>query len=113
LPDASFAGLQDTYLNVKGEDALIEAVLACWASLWNVRALSYRLRQQIDSAAASMAVIVQELVPSETSGVLFTANPLSGLRSESVIDATLGLGKHSSAGSSNPTITSSIKTAVP
>ena len=93
LPDLSFAGQQDTYLNVIGAQQLLEAVVNCWSSLWTARAIGYRIRNGIDHQEAALAVIVQEMVQSEASGVLFTANPLTGLRSESVIDATLGLGE--------------------
>ncbi len=93
LPDLSFAGQQDTFLNVIGQEALLQAVVSCWSSLWTARAIGYRARNQIDHADAALAVVVQEMVPSEASGVLFTANPLNGKRTEMVIDATLGLGE--------------------
>ncbi len=93
LPDLSFAGQQDTYLNIIGEAALLDAVKRCWASLWTARAIGYRARNQIDPAEVALAVVVQQMVPSEVSGVLFTANPLTGKRAETVIDATLGLGE--------------------
>jgi phosphoenolpyruvate synthase/pyruvate phosphate dikinase len=84
LPDLSFAGQQDTYLNVIGGAALRQAVIDCWSSLWTARAIGYRARNGIDHAAVSLAVVVQEMVPSEVSGVLFTANPLTGKRTETV-----------------------------
>ncbi len=93
LPDLSFAGQQDTYLNVMGEDALVQAVVRCWSSLWTARAIGYRARNGIDQASVALAVVVQAMVPSEVSGVLFTANPLTGKRSQTVIDATFGLGE--------------------
>lgn len=93
LPDLSFAGQQDTYLNVIGAEKLLEAVIHCWSSLWTARAIGYRIRNGIDHDQAALAVVVQEMIQSEVSGVLFTANPLTGLRSETVIDATLGLGE--------------------
>lgn len=93
LPEASFAGQQDTYLNVIGEAELRTAVVACFASLWTARAIGYRLRNGVDQAQVALAVVVQVMVPAETSGVLFTANPLTGVRAESVIDATIGLGE--------------------
>ncbi len=93
LPDLSFAGQQDTYLNVVGEESLLRHVVRCWASLWTARAIGYRSRNQIPQAEAALAVVVQEMAPADASGVLFTANPLTGLRSETVIDATLGLGE--------------------
>ncbi|MEM7537264.1 MAG: PEP/pyruvate-binding domain-containing protein, partial [Chloroflexota bacterium] len=76
LPTASFAGQQDTFLNIQGEEALLDAVKQCWASLWTARAIVYRMRQSIDPAAVSLAVIVQQLIPADAAGVLFTANPL-------------------------------------
>lgn len=93
LPDLSFAGQQDTFLNVLGDDDLLTAVVDCFSSLWSARAIGYRARNGIDQSAVSLAVIVQEMVQSETSGVLFTANPLTGKRTESVIEATFGLGE--------------------
>ncbi len=82
LPGASFADQQETYLNVRGEQALLQAVKRCWASLWTPRALTYRARQGIDPATVSEAVVAQVLVPADASGVLFTANPLTGARDE-------------------------------
>ena len=102
LPEASFAGQQDTYLNVIGVSALRAAVVACFASLWTARAIGYRLRNGIDQAQVALAVVVQVMVPSETSGVLFTANPLTGARAESVIDATFGLGEALVSGQVEP-----------
>lgn len=93
LPDLSFAGQQDTYLNVIGDEALLTAVIACWSSLWTARAIGYRARNRIAHQDAALAVIVQKMVQSQASGVLFTANPLTGCRSETVIDAALGLGE--------------------
>lgn len=102
LPDLSFAGQQDTYLNIIGLDRLVEAVIQCWSSLWTARAIGYRIRNGIGHHEAALAVVVQEMVQSEASGVLFTANPLTGLRSESVIDATFGLGEALVSGQVEP-----------
>jgi len=93
LPEMSFAGQQDTYLNVVGKDALQTAVLACWASLWSARAIAYRARMGIDHRWVLMGVVVQQMIPSEVSGILFTANPTTGNRSEMVINASYGLGE--------------------
>lgn len=93
LPDMSFAGQQDTFLNVIGDDDLLQAVVNCWSSLWTARAIGYRTRNHISHDNVALAVIVQNMVPSQASGVLFTANPLSGCRTEIVIDATFGLGE--------------------
>ncbi|GAA4049576.1 phosphoenolpyruvate synthase [Arthrobacter methylotrophus] len=102
LPFASFAGQQDTYLNVVSADAVLEAVRKCWASLWTDRAVSYRARNGIDHAAVSLAVVVQRMVDAETAGVLFTANPVTGRRREAVIDASPGLGEAVVSGAVNP-----------
>lgn len=102
LPDMSFAGQQDTYLNIAGEDALLRAVVDCWSSLWTARAIGYRARNGIAQGDVALAVIVQQMVPSVASGVLFTANPLTGKRSETVIDATLGLGEALVSGQVEP-----------
>src|ERR687894_1298969 len=87
LPGASFAGQQGTYLNVRGSGALVEAIRGCWASLWTARAMAYRKRQDIDPATVSLAVVVQEMVDSESAGVMFTANPANGRRNEAAISA--------------------------
>ena len=93
LPGASFAGQQETYLNVRGAGALVEAVRACWASLWTARAMAYRRRQGIEPAKVSLAVVVQRMVEADASGILFTADPVSGRRDRSVISAAWGLGE--------------------
>ncbi len=93
LPGMSFAGQQDTFLNIISDEALLDAVVNCWSSLWTARAIAYRARYGIDQSNVSLAVVVQEMIQSDTSGVLFTANPLTGRRTETVIDATFGLGE--------------------
>src|SRR5215216_6395241 len=93
LPGASFAGQQETYLNVRDAGALLEAVRACWTSLWTARAMAYRRRQNIEPASVSLAVVVQQMVPAEVAGMLFTADPVSGRRDRSVINAAWGLGQ--------------------
>lgn len=93
LPEATFAGQQDTYLNIVGAEALLDAVLRCWASLWTDRAIAYRERQRVDQTAVKLAVVVQRMVPAETAGVMFTANPITGARNEIVVDANPGLGE--------------------
>ena len=102
LPELSFAGQQDTYLNVVGENALLTAVVRCWSSLWTARAIGYRARSGIPHGEVALAVVVQAMIPSEAAGVLFTVNPLSGRRTEIVIDATLGLGEALVAGKVEP-----------
>ena len=102
LPDMSFAGQQDTYLNILGGEQLLKAVVNCWGSLWTARAIGYRARNQLAQDEVALAVVVQRMVESQASGVLFTANPLSGLRTETVIDATLGLGEALVSGQVEP-----------
>jgi pyruvate,water dikinase len=102
LPGLSFAGQQDTFLNVVGPEALIEAVKACWGSLWTARAMGYRARSHIEDAEVALAVVVQTLIPSEVSGILFTANPLTGDRGQMVIDASFGLGEAIVSGQVEP-----------
>jgi pyruvate,water dikinase len=93
LEDASFAGQQDTFLNVVGAPAVLAAVKACWASLWTQRAISYRAERGLAGAELALAVVVQEMVPATAAGVMFTANPANGRTSETVITAAWGLGE--------------------
>jgi pyruvate,water dikinase len=102
LPEASFAGQQDTYLNVIGRSALEDAVKRCWGSLWTARAMAYRLRQNIAPADVALAVVVQEMAPATAAGVLFTVNPVTGAANEMVINATWGLGEALVSGRVNP-----------
>jgi pyruvate,water dikinase len=93
LPNASFAGQQDTYLNIGGEAALLKAVQACWGSLWTARAMAYRAQQAIPLQGLGLAVVVQQMVAADAAGIMFTANPVSGVRDETVINAAWGLGE--------------------
>ncbi|MEV6302172.1 rifamycin-inactivating phosphotransferase [Actinoplanes sp. NPDC051861] len=93
LPTASFAGQQDTYLNVVGADAILEHVSRCWASLFTERAVTYRLRNGFDHESVRMAVVVQRMVFPQSAGVLFTADPITGNRRVTSIDAGFGLGE--------------------
>ena len=93
LPEASFAGQQDTYLNIRGSENVLVAVQRCWGSLWTARAMAYRLRQGIAPQDVSLAVVVQEMVPARAAGVLFTVNPVTGNPAEMMINATWGLGE--------------------
>ena len=102
LPEASFAGQQDTYLNVVGYGEVLKAVKRCWASLWTARAIGYRARQEIDPDRLSLAVVVQTMVPAEAAGILFTANPISGEREQAVISASWGLGESVVGGAVTP-----------
>ncbi|MDW5325856.1 PEP/pyruvate-binding domain-containing protein [Plantactinospora sp. KLBMP9567] len=92
LPYASFAGQQDTFLGVTGVDALHDAIAKCWSSLHTERAVAYREANDIDGRTVRMAVVVQRMVEAKVAGVLFTANPLTGCRTEMVVDAAPGLG---------------------
>jgi rifampicin phosphotransferase len=93
LPGASFAGQQETYLNVRDAGALMEAIKACWASLWTLRAMAYRRRQNIEPATVSLAVVVQQMVPAEAAGIMFTTDPVGGWRDRTLINAAWGLGE--------------------
>lgn len=93
LPDASFAGQQDTYLNIRGRTSLLEHVRHCWASLWTTRAITYRHKQGYDHQQVYLAVVVQAMVEPQTAGIAFTANPVSGSLYHCVINASWGLGE--------------------
>lgn len=93
LADASFAGQHDTYLDVRGADDVVDAVLRCWASLWTARATGYRHHNEFAHAEVKIAVVVQKMVRSDVSGVMFTGNPLTTATDETVINATWGLGE--------------------
>jgi pyruvate,water dikinase len=102
LPDLSFAGQQETYLNVRGVAAVQDAVKRCWASLWTARAIGYRLQHGVDQDQISLAVVVQRLVPAEAAGVLFTAHPVTGQRDRAMISAAWGLGESVVGGTVTP-----------
>ncbi|MET0663706.1 MAG: PEP/pyruvate-binding domain-containing protein, partial [Ilumatobacteraceae bacterium] len=93
LPTASFAGQQDSFLNVRGSAAVLQHVGRCWASLFTERAVTYRLRNGIDQRTVLMAVVVQEMVVPLASGVMFTADPVTSSRKVVTIEATFGLGE--------------------
>ncbi|MGK5171191.1 PEP/pyruvate-binding domain-containing protein [Geodermatophilus sp. CPCC 205761] len=100
--EASFAGLQDTYLWVRGADSVLTHVRRCWASLYSVESVTYRLRRGIPETDLAMAVVVQQMVGSRSSGVMFTRSPLSGDRSVVAIDASWGLGSAVVSGDVTP-----------
>jgi phosphoenolpyruvate synthase/pyruvate phosphate dikinase len=102
LPTASFAGQQDTFLNVAGPAAILEHVSRCWASLFTERAVTYRLRNGIDHRQVHMAVVVQRMVIPQASGILFTADPVNGNRKIESVDASFGLGEALVSGLVNP-----------
>ena len=104
LPDASFAGQQDTYLNIHGEASLLESVRKCWASLYTDRAILYRLQQGFDQRNIRIAVVVQRMVEPHVSGILFTAEPVTGNRSLISINASFGLGEALVSGIVSPDV---------
>ena len=93
LPEASFAGQLETYLNICGAESVLKAVRDCWASLWTGRAILYRMKKNLDQGSVALAVVVQALVTAEAAGILFTTDPSSGERDEMVINAAWGLGE--------------------
>ncbi|TQS20335.1 PEP/pyruvate-binding domain-containing protein [Microbispora sp. KK1-11] len=101
LPGMSFAGQQDTFLNVTG-DGLLDAVRNCWASLWNARAIAYRDQNGVPHDDVALAVVVQELVDADAAGVMFTADPVTGARDRTVINASWGLGESVVGGGVTP-----------
>ncbi|MGW1376687.1 PEP/pyruvate-binding domain-containing protein [Streptomyces sp. NPDC002446] len=93
LPEATFAGQQDTFLHVIGERELLDAVRRCWASLWSDRAIDYRHSHGVEHGRVKIAVVVQRMVAAEFAGVAFTSDPVTGDRHTMIIDATPGLGE--------------------
>ncbi|MFD4912734.1 rifamycin-inactivating phosphotransferase [Streptomyces virginiae] len=104
LPTASFAGQQDTYLNVVGPAAILRHISRCWASLFTERAVTYRRRGGIDHRTVLMAVVVQRMVFPQASGILFTADPVTGDRKVATVDAGFGLGEALVSGLVNPDV---------
>lgn len=93
LPDASFAGQQETYLNVRGIDETVDKIIDCYASLWGNRAVSYRANQGYNQLSVAIAVVIQTMVESEKAGVLFTVNPINNNVCEMQINSGYGLGE--------------------
>jgi len=102
LPEASFAGQQETMLDVVGVADLCDAVRRCWSSLWTARAIAYRQRLHIEPERVAMAVVIQPMVPADVAGVLFTADPVSGRRDHLVIEAAAGSGEAVVSGRVSP-----------
>ncbi len=102
LPSASFAGQQATYLNVRGKENVVSAVLACWASLFTARAIYYREKNKFDHSKVLISAIVQKMVNSDQSGIMFTINPSNNNETEIVIEAIYGLGEMIVGGEVNP-----------
>ncbi|WP_345122384.1 rifamycin-inactivating phosphotransferase [Dactylosporangium darangshiense] len=104
LPTASFAGQQDTYLNIVGPAAILRHVSRCWASLFTERAVTYRQRNGIDHRTVHMAVVVQRMLFPQAAGILFTADPVTGNRKVATVDAGFGLGEALVSGLVNPDV---------
>lgn len=104
LPGASFAGQQETYLNIRGEHEVLEHVKHCWASLWTARAMAYRRKQNYDHDSVYLSVIIQRMVEAEVAGVAFTVNPLNGSRKEMLINSSYGFGEVVVSGTVTPDI---------
>jgi len=102
LSSHSSAGQHDTYLNISRQSEFLQCVKKCWASLWTNRAIAYRTRNAIDQTTASMAVIVQQMIPSDVSGITFTVDPVTRNRNELIINASWGLGKSVVSGRVSP-----------
>jgi len=102
LPEASFAGLYETFLSLSSEASVCSALKACWASLWSAQALIYRVRHQVPQQDVRMAVVVQQMVEARASGVLFTCNPITNAQDEMMINATSGLGEALVSGQVTP-----------
>lgn len=100
--EASFAGMNESFLNVVGESALLEAVRSCWASMFGARSIYYRLEKGMSASEMDIAVVVQEQIFSEKSGVMFTIDPASGLQDRLVIESSFGLGESVVSGSVSP-----------
>ena len=103
-PTASFAGQQDTYLNVVGSNLILQHISRCWASLFTERAVTYRLRSGLDQRKVAMAVVVQRMVFPQAAGILFTADPVTGNRKVAVVEASCGLGEALVSGLVNPDV---------
>lgn len=102
LIEASFAGQYDSFLNVRGREAVLEAVKKCWSSLWTARAISYRERNEISHSDALMAVIVQKMITAKTSGVAFSLNPINGNTNQVLINVVQGKGENLVSGIETP-----------
>jgi len=102
LPEASFAGQQATFLNIRGNEAVIEAVKNCWASLFTARAIYYRTKNNFDHMKVALSAIVQKMVNSDKAGVMFSVNPATNNLKEIVIEGAWGLGEAVVSGAVNP-----------
>lgn len=104
LESASFAGQQETFLNVQGRKELMKAVKKCWASLWTGRAISYREQNKVDHKKVSLAVVIQKMVEADSAGIMFTINPTNGQENQALISASWGLGEAIVSGLVSPDV---------
>ncbi|NOZ76456.1 MAG: phosphoenolpyruvate synthase, partial [Euryarchaeota archaeon] len=102
LPGASFAGQQETFLNIRGEDVVVERVRKCWSSLFTPRAIFYREKQGFEHSKVSIAVVVQKMINSDKAGVMFTIHPATGEKNKLIIEAGWGLGEGVVSGTVTP-----------
>ena len=102
LPEASFAGQQDTYLNVKGANKVLDSVRRCWASLFTARAIYYRETNKFKHEDVLIAVVIQRMINSESAGVMFTVNPVNNDKQEMIIEGAFGLGEMVVSGQLTP-----------
>jgi pyruvate, water dikinase len=102
LEDASFAGQQDTFLNIEGEEDILDAVKKCWASLFNGRAIFYREKNNFPHDEAFLSVVIQKMVNADIAGVMFTMNPINKSQDEMIIEACFGLGEKLVSGEITP-----------
>lgn len=102
LTGASFAGQHESYLNIAGPERVLMAIKRCWSSLWTARAISYRAQLSIEPGNVSMAVVIQQMIPADVAGILFTTNPVNGTHDKMIIDAAWGLGEAVVGGLVNP-----------
>ena len=102
LPKASFAGQYDSYLNVYGENDVLDYIKKCYSSLWTTRAISYRIRNHIPHLNLEVAVIIQRLIPAKSAGILFTTNPINPKPPQIIIESNFGLGESIASGKISP-----------
>ena len=102
MPTASFAGQQDTYLNIVGKEAILSYISKCWASLFTDRAVIYRIQNGFDHRKVHLSVVIQKMVFPEAAGIMFTADPITSNRKVLSIDASFGLGEALVSGLVNP-----------
>ncbi len=102
LAGASFAGLHDSFLNIKNYPELLRAVIKCWSSLWTGRSIAYRAKNGIPNHSVAMGVVIHEFLPASASGVIFTQNPVTGNKNQMLVNATIGIGEALVGGVATP-----------